>query len=303
MLERQPQTGSILAWQSLPIVLALGMLSLFWVLPQAESAPSFPTLTGRVVDEAGLLSSSVKRDLENRFADYERATSNQVVVVTLRSLQGYSIEDYGYQLGRHWAIGQQDEDNGVLLIVAPKERKVRIEVGYGLEGQLTDALSHNIIQTQILPLFRQAKFEQGIVAGSQAVLDVLGGAYEPAPVRTAERSPRFQGLFMLFVFVIIGGQLLSGLFKSGVKSGLVVGGIAFFVGWLVLGSIVLGVILAFLLFFFHVFFSGGSSGPLSGTGGYYGGYRRGGYSGGSFGGGGFSGGGGSFGGGGASGGW
>ena len=103
------------------------------------AAPKFPTLTGRVVDDAGVLDASTQSQLTDMLAAHERATGEQVVVVTLDSLQGFSIEDYGYQLGRYWGIGQKGKNTGAILIVAPKEHKVRIEVGYGLEGTLTDA--------------------------------------------------------------------------------------------------------------------------------------------------------------------
>ena len=101
----------------------------------------FPALTGRVVDEANILNEATRATLTQKLADLEAKTTDQLVVATLKSLQGTSIEDFGYQLGRHWRIGQKDKNNGVLLIVAPNERKVRIEVGYGLEGTLTDAVA------------------------------------------------------------------------------------------------------------------------------------------------------------------
>ncbi len=123
---------------------------------------TFPALTGRVVDEAGILDAATRDKLEKLSADLEAKSTDQLVVVTLKSLQGTSIEDYGYQLGRHWQIGQKDKNNGVLLIVAPNERKVRIEVGYGLEGTLTDALGSFIIQQAILPRFRAGDFAGGI---------------------------------------------------------------------------------------------------------------------------------------------
>ena len=141
----------------------------------AMAAPHFPALTGRVVDDAHVLSGGAIQSLNTILEDYENGTSNQVVVVTVPSLNGAEIEDYGYQLGRHWGIGQQGKNNGVLLIVAPAERKVRIEVGYGLEGQLTDLQSSQIIQGIILPNFRNGQMEQGIVDGTQAIVDVLGG--------------------------------------------------------------------------------------------------------------------------------
>ena len=115
------------------------------------------------------------------------------MVATLESLQGLPIEDYGYQLGREWGIGQAGKDNGALLIVAPEEREVRIEVGYGLEGELTDALSRTIIETSILPRFRQGDFAAGIKAGVAAMIETLGGSYDPAlppvQVRERERAP------------------------------------------------------------------------------------------------------------------
>ena len=117
-------------------------------------ALTFPPLTGRVVDEAGILDSATKDALERKLADFESRTTGQLVVVTLKSLQGTSTEDYGYQLGRHWQVGQKDKNSGALLIVAPNERKVRIEVGYGLEGNLTDAVSKLIIENSILPRFK-----------------------------------------------------------------------------------------------------------------------------------------------------
>src|SRR5262245_10733167 len=107
----------------------------------AAHALTFPELTGRVVDEANVLDQPTRTALEQKLADFEAKTTGQLVVVTLKSLQGTSIEDYGYQLGRHWGIGQKEKNTGVLLIVAPNERKVRIEVGYGFEGTLSDAVS------------------------------------------------------------------------------------------------------------------------------------------------------------------
>ena len=112
----------------------------------AAAAPKFPALTGRVVDDAHVLTDQTKGDLDQKLAALEAKTSRQLVVVTLPSLQGYEISDYGYQLGRAWGIGQAKLNNGVLFIIAPNEHKVRIEVGYGLEPVLTDALSEVIIQ-------------------------------------------------------------------------------------------------------------------------------------------------------------
>ena len=146
----------------------------------------FPQLTGRVVDEANILDAATKIDIDTKLEDLEKKTSTQFVVVTLKSLRGRTIEEYGYQLGRHWGIGQKGTNNGVLLIVAPNERKVRIEVGYGLEGTLTDAITSVIVQGTILPRFRANDYQGGIRQGADAVLEVLSGnpdKFKPKAVR------------------------------------------------------------------------------------------------------------------------
>ncbi len=149
-----------------------------WIgLTCAASAQSlvFPTLTGRVVDEAGLLEQADRAALTETLAALEAQTTDQVIVVTLKSLQGRTIEDYGFQLGRHWQIGQKDKNNGALLIVAPAEHAVRIEVGYGLEGDLTDAVSKFIIENAILPHFKAGDFPDGIKRGVDDIVEVLTG--------------------------------------------------------------------------------------------------------------------------------
>ena len=166
----------------------------------AFAALQFPALSGRVVDAAHVLSPSVIASLDQSLADYERGTTNQVVVITIPSLQGTSIEDYGYQLGRHWQIGQKGKNNGVLLIVAPNEHKVRIEVGYGLEPVLTDAASSAIVQGIILPQFRNGRMEHGIVDGTQAILSVLGGKGVPAHYDANEPTP-LQAVAILIILL------------------------------------------------------------------------------------------------------
>src|ERR1700722_15072218 len=151
------------------------LLLLILASPALASEPKFPPLTGRVVDDAGVLNAATQAQLTDMLAAHERATGEQVVVVTLDSLQGYTIEDYGYQLGRYWGIGQKGKNTGAILIVAPKEHKVRIEVGYGLEGQLTDAISATIIQNYILPSFKRGDFDAGVIAGTTSILRALGG--------------------------------------------------------------------------------------------------------------------------------
>jgi len=174
----------------------------------ANAALHFPTLTGRVVDDAHVLSQGTVQTLTQMLADYENGTTNQIVVVTLPSLQNTTIEDYGYQLGRVWQIGQKDKNNGVLLIIAPNERKVRIEVGYGLEGTLTDAASSEIVHGIMLPKFRSGQMEQGIMDGTGAILSVLGGNALPVH-HSAGLTPGISLLIkIIFVilFVFLGGR-------------------------------------------------------------------------------------------------
>src|SRR5262245_10367267 len=124
----------------------------------AAAEPSFPALSGRIVDEAAILDATARSRIENKLEQLEAKTGNQLVVATLRSLQGYDIADYGYRLGRHWGIGQKNLNNGAILIVAPNERKVRVEVGYGLEGTITDAVSRLIIAYDIMVHFSSGDF-------------------------------------------------------------------------------------------------------------------------------------------------
>jgi uncharacterized protein len=139
-------------------------------LPEIAAAQSFPPLTGRVVDEAGIIPDADERALTERLAAHEAKTTNQVVVATVRSLGGRGIEEYGVDLGRAWGIGQAERNNGAILLVAPNEREVRIEVGYGLEGELTDAISGLIISGSIIPRFRDGDYPAGIAAASRISL-------------------------------------------------------------------------------------------------------------------------------------
>ena len=222
----------------LALLLALG------VAP-AWAAPDYPALTGRVVDQAGLIGAQRRTALEAKLAEHEAKTGEQVVVVTVRSLEGQSIEEYGVGLGRHWGIGTKGEDNGALLIVAPNDREVRFEVGYGLEGKLTDALASQIVQNEILPRFRDGDMEGGIVAGTEAALAVLDGSYVPGewslpPETAAAQEPMlpdwivpiiFFGVWGLIVFFVhrsrrgrrygpwIGGSGMGGFGRRGGFSG------------------------------------------------------------------------------------
>jgi uncharacterized protein len=187
--------------------LLLALLATF-LTTAASAQPKFPPLTGRIVDEANLLSAEDRRALTQELEALEQKSTDQLVVYTTRSLQGYEIEDFGYRLGRAWGIGQQGKDNGVLLIVAPNERKVRIEVGRRLEPQLTDLMSKLIIENAILPAFRRGDFAGGIKAGVRDIRDVLLGDVEAVKERARSASKRSSGspdlaLILFFTFILI----------------------------------------------------------------------------------------------------
>ncbi|AQR63428.1 methanol dehydrogenase [Brevundimonas sp. LM2] len=238
--------------------------------------PTFPALSGRVVDQAQLLTAEREAEITAKLAQLEADTGDQFVVVTLNNLQGYEIEDFGYRLGRAWGLGNAENDGGVLLIVAPTERKVRIEVGYGLEPILTDALSNQIIQNDILPPFRVSGFERGITAGVDAVITQLRLDPAEAQARAAAAAPTEadEPVFPVLIVVLIFLFLFLNLMRAGTRHGRRRRGADG------LGSVILWGAAEAL--------SQAASGRSGGFGG---------------GGGGFSGGGGSFGGGGASGGW
>ncbi len=192
--------------------------------PAASAALEFPALTGRVVDNANLLDPEQERRLSQQLEQHETETSNQVVVVTLPSLQGTTIENYSTRLGRHWRLGQENRDNGVLLVVAPKSRKVRIEVGYGLEGDLPDATAKLIIEKEILPAFRSRDYPGGITAGVDAILSAIAGSYEPQ-AKSPQKTDKF-GLLIVFAFVLmvvlklfLGDRLPIDLYIGGIRVG------------------------------------------------------------------------------------
>jgi uncharacterized protein len=175
----------------------------------AEAAPTFPALIGRVVDQADVLPVQVEAELTAKLEELEANTSRQLVIVTVASLQGYEIEDYGYQLGRAWGIGDARKDTGVLFIVAPNQQRVRIEVGYGLEPILTDALSNAILQQDVFPSFRSGETAAGIVRGADALIEHLSLPADEATVRaraaekaTGEAKPDSLSLFVIGLVVV-----------------------------------------------------------------------------------------------------
>jgi uncharacterized protein len=199
---------------------ALPMLALLIVLAStlAAYALTFPQLTGRVVDEVGILDQATRAALESKLASFETKTTGQFVVVTLKSLQGTSIEDYGYQLGRHWGIGQKGKNSGVMLIVVPSERRVRIEVGYGLEGQLTDAVSRLIIENAIVPRFRAGDFAGGINRAVDDIIQVLNDPEEWRLRAKRQRPDHPAGsidVFTIVLFLIVAILIIRMIAQSG----------------------------------------------------------------------------------------
>jgi uncharacterized protein len=189
-----------------PLIL---VCSLLFSLSALAAEPEFPKLSGRVVDNAKLLSAATEQNLNQQLAAQEQRTGNQIVVVTLPDLQGYEISDYGFQLGRHWGIGQKDTNNGALLIIAMKERKMRIEVGYGLEGLLTDARSAQIIQQILTPAFKSGDFDGGVKAAVEAMVQIIDGktpAIPKAQQSSKQSPPKLGGLLILIIlFMMMGG--------------------------------------------------------------------------------------------------
>ena len=145
----------------------------FLFLTESSFALSFPTLTGRVVDQANVLSPATKDQLTEILTNIENTTTDQIVILMLPTLDGHSIEDYGYKLARHWGIGQKDKDNGAIIIVDVNERSIRIEVGYGLEAKLTDAVTSEIIRNQIAPYLKKGNYNQGLLSAVNKIKEIL----------------------------------------------------------------------------------------------------------------------------------
>ena len=228
-------------------------------------AANFPALTGRVVDQADIIGAPVRADLETKLTDLESRSGTQLVVATVKSLEGQEIEPYANELFRAWKLGEKTKNNGVLLLVAPNEKRVRIEVGYGLEGTLTDALSKIIIANAITPRFKTGDFAGGISRGVDDIVTVLTtdssewGKRPSLRVDSEPASAPVPWFVVVLILAVIGLMIVSPAFR-----------------WMVFAMLM--------------------SGRSSGSGGFGGGGL-------SSGGGGFSGGGGSSGGGGASGSW
>ncbi|HPR17301.1 MAG TPA: TPM domain-containing protein [Candidatus Cloacimonadota bacterium] len=234
------------------------------------SALGVPALKGHVNDYANVLTSQQKTKLESYLTNYEQATSIQVALLTIKSLQGENLENYSMQVAEKWKLGQKEQDNGVLLLVAMQEKKLRIEVGYGLEGTLTDAKSGYIIRNYIVPSFKTGDYFNGISAGIGAITGVLSKdlVITDEQIAQSQKEEESSGVQIPFVFLVILFMAVFGGFGRRRRGGLL--------PFLFLGSMM-----------------GGNDHH---RGGGFGGFGGGGF-------GGFSGGGGGFGGGGASGGW
>jgi uncharacterized protein len=289
----------------------VGWVLLALLMGSAADARDVPPLTGRVVDLAQVLPPATAEELSSRLKAHEDKTTNQVAVLIIPSLEGEPLFDFSHRVATTWKLGQRGTDNGALLLVAIKDRKVRLEVGYGLEGALTDARSAQIIRNEIVPRFRAGDFAGGVAAGVDAVLKTIEGTYTasdrpPAPAQLDDRI----GSVVLAVFIgVLIGLALSRVHRFvGAAAG---GGISFLAApWLV-PALVAGLASLALVSLFGAL----SQGPMrrSRRGMFPGDdwisySSRGGWGGGGFGGsfggsGGFSGGGGDFGGGGASGDW
>jgi uncharacterized protein len=189
--------------------LAFALVVLISTLMTAAWALNFPVLSGRVVDEANVIDQATRSALTEKLKALEDKTTTQLVVVTLKSLQGSTLVDYGYQLGRYWHIGQKGQNNGALLIVVPSERQTRIVVGYGLEGTLTDALTKVIIENAMIPRFRANDYSGGIARGVDDLIQVLSGDSEAFKQQVAakeaqRKQPSDNGYALLFVLIWIG---------------------------------------------------------------------------------------------------
>ena len=269
-------------------------------LAGAQALQPIPKLEARVTDLTGTLTAEQQSQLEEKLAAFEARKGSQIAVLIVPTTHPEEIEQYSIRVVEQWRIGRAKVDDGVLLIVAKNDRRVRIEVGYGLEGALPDAIANRIIAETIRPLFAQNNYFGGISAGVDQIIRVIDGEALPAPDRAWHGSGARGGSLLpfLFIAIFIGSSVLRSLL--GRPAGAVVtAGITGVLVWLFSGIIVAALAAAAAFFFTLLSGMGGGLGRPGGFGGWGGGMIGGGMGGG----GGFSGGGGGFGGGGASGSW
>jgi uncharacterized protein len=296
------------AARSFPGVLLAAALVL-GVLPLAAQQP-VPRLTGRVVDVTSTLTAGERAALEQKLAALEQRKGSQVAVLMVKTTQPEEIEQFSLRVAEAWQIGRGKTDDGIVVVVAKDDRRMRMEVGYGLEGAVPDALAKRIIAEQITPHFRDGDYAGGLNAGVDALAKLIDGEPLPPPAAQPARGSgdrgsggkSFESFFgLLFVLAVFVAPILRRTFGA-LFGGLLIGGVAAFIVWVVTGVLLLAVGLGFVAFMLTAAGVVGGPGRWTSGGGYWGG--RGGFGGGfGGGGGGFSGGGGRFGGGGASGGW
>jgi uncharacterized protein len=193
----------------------VSLLLFLSLLPLNAVALDVPRPTGYVNDRAGLLSPATEQKIENFLRNFEASDSTQLVVLTIDSLEGDTIEDYGLKVAEGWKIGQEGKDNGALLLVAKQERKVRIEVGYGLEGRLTDLLAGRIIDNEIIPRFKSGDFEGGIIAGVTAMAEAVRGEYQGTGRLAHKKQRNPLGALALLLFLGPGLMMLFGGGRRG----------------------------------------------------------------------------------------
>jgi uncharacterized protein len=279
-------------------------LVLCWAFA-AVAEVTVPRLSGRVVDQTATLSSSDVASLDQTLKDFEARKGSQVAVLIVPTTDGEAIEQFSIRVAEAWKIGRKKVDDGAILVVAKNDRKLRIEVGYGLEGALNDVTTKRIIDEIITPKFRSGDFAGGISSGVDRILRVVDGETLPAPVRQEQSSDLLDQLGSLSPFLIFGTFVLSAVLRTilgRLLGALATGGIVAALFWFIASSLLLAGIAGVIAFLFTMF----SDSIMSSGGGRSGGFSSGGgsfSSGSSSSGGGFSGGGGSFGGGGASGSW
>ncbi len=281
-------------------LVAAGVSLLLALSASAEVA--VPPLQARITDLTGTLSASQIQNLDSRLRDFERAKGSQIAVLLLPTTQPETIEEYSIRVADAWKIGRAKTDDGVILVVAKEDRKLRIEVGRGLEGAIPDAVAKRIVSEVIAPHFKSGDFYGGIAAGTDALMKLIEGESLPAPQPRPGGGPAidFQTIIWLFVVLVLGDAIFKRIFgrvAGAAVSGAIVGAIVWFVAGVLLFAVLGGAIGFFITLF---------AGAASRRGGWTsGGWPGGGWSGGGggFGGGGFGGGGGGFGGGGASGSW
>lgn len=249
---------------------------MLFTLTQTASALDAPPLHGRINDYAGMLSPTTARSLEQRLAAFERETTNQVVLLTIPSLEGDVIESYAIRVAEAWKIGQKDKSNGVILILAKKERKIRIEVGTGLQGVLPDITAGQIIRNVIAPGLRAGNPDQGISAGLGAIIDATKGEFKATPAdKKAAKKKKGSG-FGLFIILLLAGLVitavagsssrtagvLSGGISLPVAAGIGLGAALWKLGILALLGGIAGLLISLLMRLFNA--SGGSGGGYGG---------------------------------------